>query len=70
MVPSGGDTGTPECLVVLWGRSLKLEDLDPDSFSFVSCSEPIPNCEIRITVTSQVLMKSVWMNTRERFGAG
>ena len=47
-------------------RLLKLEDLDPDSFSFISCSvmlgesfncsEPISNCGIRITVTSQVLM--------------
>ena len=45
----------PGCAI--WGRSLlKLEDLDPDSFSLVSCSEPIPNCGIRITVTSQVLM--------------
>lgn len=45
---------------------LELEDLDPDSFSFISCSvmlgdsfncsEPISNCGIRITITSQVLM--------------
>ena len=55
----------PGCAI--WELSLlKLEDLDPDSFSFISCSvmlgesfncsEHISNCGIRITVTSQVLM--------------
>lgn len=55
----------PGCAI--WELSLlKLEDLDPDSFSFISCSvmlgesfncsEPISNCGIRITVTYQVLM--------------